>query len=272
MPRSADVLTSRTRDAANASAAAVVAFAWLFLVTTQIGAVREVSPFAEDPYDLVASLAAILLPLVAGATWVRSLAHRQSRLSPGIAWRIVVGSLIAVAMVAASLVADAAAMLVTPGWASASPTVTGVIVALVGMTIAITFVAAFLLQRAATALRRPRSVDLDTTTEPDVVDDALDLAVEVADRAHLRRVRRPVLAANRFFERSPLSPRRHRAAFGVLLALAAAVAFVAWHAFREGPWASPAAALIFGSIPAVGILATYALTVVPLRLLRPVRD
>jgi hypothetical protein len=60
--------------------------------------------------------------------------------------------------------------------------------------------------------------------------------------------------------------------FGLVLAFSAAVAFVTWHAFREGPWASPAAALLFGMLPAVGILAMYLATLAPLRLLRPTAD
>ena len=119
MPRSSDLLTSRTRDAANAAGAAVVIFASLFFLTTQIAPVRAVSPFGEDPYDLAASFAVILLPIVAGATLVRSLAHREARLPVRIARRIVVGSGIAVAIIGVALVADVAAMLETPGWGQA---------------------------------------------------------------------------------------------------------------------------------------------------------
>src|SRR4029453_14259407 len=102
---------------------------------------------------------------------------------------VAVGSAIAVGLVGAALVADAGAMVGTPGWASVNTAGAGVIVSLVGGAPLDAFGAAVPLQRAVAALRNPKSVDFDTTTEPDVVDDALDLAVEVVDRAHLRRVR-----------------------------------------------------------------------------------
>jgi len=60
--------TRATRRAANAAALAVVAYAVLWVVTTQIRAVRDLSPFSDDPWDYVASYASIFLPVVAGAT------------------------------------------------------------------------------------------------------------------------------------------------------------------------------------------------------------
>ena len=110
MARSPDLVTRRVRDAANGAAVAVVAFAVLFVATTQIKDVRAVSPFGEDPYDLFASYAAIFLPLVAGATWIRSLAHRGPVLARRVAGRIVLGSGIATLIVAAAVVADIVSM------------------------------------------------------------------------------------------------------------------------------------------------------------------
>ena len=57
-----------------------------------------------------------------------------------------------------------------------------------------------------------------------------------------------------------------------MIAVAGSVAFVVWHAIREGPWASPIAAIVFGMFPLVGILAIYLVTLAPLRLLRPAPD
>jgi hypothetical protein len=271
--RSVDPLTRHVRDAANAAAVAVVAYAMLWLVTTQVRSVREVSPFADDPYDLVASYAAIFLPLVAGATWIRSLAHRGPVLPRTVASRITLGSGIAVAIVGAAVAADTVAMLVTPGWADSADPAAVLIAALVAVAGAATAVAAALLLRTVAASRRPRSVEYDTATEPDVVDDALGLAVEVGARVRLgEAARRASLAVERFLERSRVSPRRHRIGFGIALALVGGLAFVLWHAVREGPWATPAAALVFGSLAAVGILAIYLVTLGPLRLLRPAPD
>src|SRR5262245_5665693 len=92
MPRSSDPATRATRDAANAAAVAVVGYAVLWLVSTQVRAIREISPFAEDPWDAVASYAAIFLPFAAGATWIRSLGHRERVLPLSTAARIRWGS------------------------------------------------------------------------------------------------------------------------------------------------------------------------------------
>jgi hypothetical protein len=268
--RSVDDLTRRVRDAANASAVAVLAYAVLWLVTTQVRSVREVSPFGDDPYDLVASYAAIFLPLVAGATWIRSLAHRGALLPRSVAWRITLGSGIAVAIVGAAVATDLIAMFATSHWASVAGSAAGLIIGLVVITGATALFAAVLIEQAIVELRRSSSIELDTATEPDVVDDALGLAVEVGARVRVgEAARRASLAIERFLERSPISPRRHRVAFGVALALAGGLLFVVWHVFREGPWATPAAALIFGSLAGIGILGAYAITLVPLRLLRP---
>ena len=71
-----------------------------------------------------------------------------------------------------------------------------------------------------------------------------------------------------FIDRSALSPRRHRLAVGILGALATAVAFDVWHAFREGPWV-PAGAVVFGLLAGLGAIVIYGLTLRPLRLIRP---
>ena len=79
-------------------------------------------------------------------------------------------------------------------------------------------------------------------------------------------------AADRFanwVERSPLSPRRHRVAVGLLGALVAGVGAIAWHAFREGAWNSVGVAVLFGALMVLGVAASYLLCLGPLRLLRP---
>jgi multisubunit Na+/H+ antiporter MnhC subunit len=266
MARSADVVTRRVRDAANAAGLAVVAYAVLWFVTTQIHAIREVSPFADDPWDLVASFAALFLPLVCGATFIRSMAHRGPRLERAVARRIALGSGIAVAIVSAAVIADLAAVVTAAELAGTGGPVRAVIPWLVIVTAVVAGVATAFVARAVLALRRPTTVDVGTIPEPDVVDDALGLAAEVGIAGGLAN------AARTFLDASPVSPRRHRLAFGFLVAVAGAIAFVLWHAIREGPWASPAAALIFGMFPLVGILTIYLATLAPLRLLRRVPD
>jgi hypothetical protein len=270
MARSSDPVTRRVRDAANAAAVAVIAYGGLFFVTSQVAAVRAVSPFGEDPADLASSFAALFLPLVVGATWVRSLAHRGPRLELRVARRITIGSGLAVAIVAAAVAADILAMLATPGWTDAAGPLALVIIGSVAATAVLTLGAAALLGNAAAAVVLPATPDEPPATEPDIVDDALALVVEAGALVRLgRSTRLAAYAVEQFLDRSPISPRRHRLIFGAALAVAGAIAFVAWHAFREGPWASPAAALVFGSLPAIGILAIYLVTLAPLRLLRP---
>ena len=41
-----------------------------------------------------------------------------------------------------------------------------------------------------------------------------------------------------------------------------------WHAFREGAWASPIAAVLFGGLMAIGVIGAYLVFLEPLRLVR----
>ncbi len=267
MPRSTDRPTRATRDAANVAAAAVVTYGVLWLLSTQVATIREVSPFADDPWDAFASYAAIFLPVVAGATWVRSLRHRERTLPAATASRIRWGSGLAAAIVLVAAGAAAAAIL-TVGFGGEAGADATILTVLVAASIAISALALAMTVRAAriagssAAVREP--------FEPDVVDDLLGLASEVGAAIGLRRpIDGTAAAVERFLDGSSLSPRRHRWLFGVVLAVAAAIAFDVWHAIREGPWASLTPALIFGTLAAAGVLTVYLGTVVPLRLLRP---
>jgi hypothetical protein len=266
MPRSADRATRWTRDAANAAAAAVVAFAVLWALSTQVKAIREVSPFGDDPWDAFATYAAIFLPVVAGATWIRSLRNRDAVLAPGIARRILWGSVLASAIVLVAAGVDVQAILAN-GFPRDAGGFAALLTALIIGSIATSAAALALGVRAARAGSAPFATP---ATEPDIVDDTLALAVEVAAHVGLRRpVESFASGLEGFLERSPVSPRRHRWLFGVVLAVAAAIAFDLWHAIREGPWINVQVAVIFATLMAVGVLAVYLGTVGPLRLLRP---
>ena len=271
---SPDPVTRSTRLAANAGAIAVVVYASLWFATTQVRSIRDVSPFAEDPWDAVASYAAIFLPMVAGATWIRSLRHRGPILPPATAARIRWGAGLAVAIVLASVAADLIAFVAVPG---PGPAPDGRIALISGLLAAASLgavAATALLVRAAFMARDARSTRLDvppTSQEPDIVDDLLALAEDVARPIGLGPpVGRLSAAIERFLVRSPISPRRHRFAFGVVLAFAAALGFVVWHALVEGGWSSPAAMVAFGVLAGLGVLGIYLATLTPLRLLRPV--
>jgi hypothetical protein len=269
MAPSFDRPTRLTRDAANVAAAAVVVYVLLWILSTEVRSVRAISPFAEDPWDVFAGYAAIFLPVVAGATWIRSLRNRGPILPAATAQRIRWGSGLAAGIVLVASLADAEAI-VTVGFIATAGISASVLTILVAASTLTAALAIVLSMRAAAATEGPEPAA--DPTEPDIIDDALVLVADVGDRIGLRRpVDRFAGAVERFLDRSSLSPRRHRWLFGVVLAILAAIAFDLWHSIREGPWINGEVALLFGSLVAAGVLAIYLATVVPLRLLRPPR-
>jgi hypothetical protein len=268
MTPSTDRATRATRDAANLAAVAVVIYAVLWVLSTQIGAIREVSPFADDPWDAVASYAAIFLPVIAGATWIRSLGHRERALPVVTARRIRWGSGLAAAIVLVAAGVDAVAI-VTIGVSPDAAVVGAVLAGLTGGSVVAAAAAITLTIRAA-SVANGRSVVEDA--EPDVLDDLLTIAVDIAAAAGFGRpAERAARATEAFLDGSSVSPRRHRIAFGLVIAFVTAVMFVLWHAFREGPWINAAVPLVFGTLIGIGVLGVYLGTVFPLRLLRPPR-
>ena len=265
MSRSADPATRRTRDAANAAAAVVVLFAALWFLTTQVHAIRDVSPFGEDPFDAVATYATIVLPFVAGATWIRSLSHRGPVLPARTATRIRWGSTAAVLIVLAAALADLDAIL-TSGWPPAAGGIAGFVTAFVLALALAAGGALALLVRAGSAARAAAA----DPSEPDIVDDGLALATDLAALVRLERpVARLASRIERLLEEASWSPRRHRVAFGVVLGVACGTGFSLWHVIREGPPPDPVAPVVFTILGTAGVLAGYFGTVVPLRLLRP---
>src|SRR5436190_6711673 len=155
MARSADATTRATRDGANASAFAVVVYAALWILSTQVKSFRVVSPFSDDPWDAFATFAAIFLPIVAGATWIRSVRHRGRILSPVIASRIRWGSGLAAGIVLVAAAADLQAILTVgfgPDPGVAESVLVGLVVAsniLAAIALALTIRAAWIAGRGA---------------------------------------------------------------------------------------------------------------------------
>jgi hypothetical protein len=271
MSRSAHPSTRATRDAANAAASAVLVYAVLWVVSTQVKPIRAVSPFAEDPWDAIASFAAIILPFVAGATWIRSLRHREPSLAGATARRIRWGSTVSAAIVLVASAADAQAIAAV-GFPPHAGSVAGLLAILVALATAASAIALVLTAVAARVAGQSREAATDDPSEPDIVDDMLDLLSEVARLVGLGAVARRVAAAiERFLDGSAWSPRRHAVGFGLVLALAGGAGFATWHAIREGPSPSWAAPAVFTILAGSGILAGYLGTLRPLRLLRPPR-
>ncbi len=252
-----DPSTRATRLAANAAAFAVVAWAVLYFVTTQIATVRAASPFGNDPWDIVVSYSAIFLPIVVGATWVRSLRHRGPHLEGATAGRIRTGVAIALVTISVNVASDALALLIV-----AAPAADGRLTLIIGVVVVVGLTTAL----AVTFLMRAMRVASPATggaNEPDVLDDLLGLVGEVPGAA---TVVRPL---NRFLATSPVSPRRHRLIFGLLAAVLAGLAFDVWHSIVEGPWASLPVLVLFGALAGGGVLVIYLVTLLPLRLIRP---
>jgi hypothetical protein len=261
-------LTRATRRGANAAGAAVLAYAILWLLTTQVAAIRVASPLSDDPWDAIASYAAIFLPFVAGPTWIRSVRHRGPLLAVVPARRIRWGTSVAAAIVLVACLADAGAIVAGPpagpGWPAT----------LIGGLVVLGIVSsAAALALAGLAARIPGAVEPDSpSVEPDLVDDLLALAVDAARPLGLRDVAERITGPlDRFLEESPLSPRRHRLAFGVLLASTGGIAFPVWHTIREGAPPSIVVPIVFAVVFGSGLLAAYLGTVGPLRLIRPPR-
>lgn len=240
-----------------AGAIATVPFVVTAWLTTQVESVRAALPFTDDPYDAVVSFAVVAIAVVGGATIVRAIGQLRRPHDPSVARRIAIGAAIATVIIAVALVSDLAALVAGPT-DLAAPGV-GIALGLLAVTGASTVIALACIGRARRALRRNPGIP---GAEPDMLD-ALESIVETIGAA------RAAGGLADWVERSPLSPRRHRVLIGLLGGMAAGVAAVAWHALREGPWDSPAVALLFGGLMAVGVAGSYLLCLEPLRLLRP---
>ncbi len=249
------------------SAAAVGLFLLLSWTTTQVKSIRVALPFTEDPYDAVVSFAVVGIAVVGSATLVRAIGHMRRPHDPAVARRIAIGAAIATLAVAVALTSDFVALVAVGMSVDISVGETGVAVGLavalglLAMSAAATAVALVYLWRARSALLHAPT-GLDREPEPDIIDELGSIAGSLG----ASRVADGLVG---WVERSPLSPRRHRVLAGILGSVAAGVAAVAWHALREGPWASPAAAAFFGLLMAVGVAVAYLLCLGPLRLLRP---
>jgi hypothetical protein len=267
MAVSRDPMTRTTRRAANAAALSVILYAVLWGLTTQVDAIRAVSPFADDPWDAVASYASIFLPLVAGATWIRSLRHRGPVLAAATGRRIRWGAGLAAAIVMAASGSDIHAIAANGLAPDAGPA--GMMIAsLVVGTVVSSAVAVGLIVRAARAAHG--GPDPGADVEPDIVDDLLALAADVSRPIGLGdQVGRIAAALDGILDASPWSPRRHRVGFGLVVAAAVGVAYAAWHVLREGPPPGPGVLVVLAVLIGSGVLAIYLGTVGPLRLLRP---
>src|SRR4029078_8529828 len=171
---------------AKRSGFAAVFYAAFCVLSPELGWFRAVSPFADDPWDAFASFAAIFLPIVAGATWIRSLRHRGRILSPVAASRIRWGSGLESGIVLVAAGADLHAIL-TVGFGPDPGVAESV---LVGLVVASTVLAAggLALTIRAAWIAGAGAVTPDPQ-EPDVVDDLLALASDAGRKVGLAEPR-----------------------------------------------------------------------------------
>lgn len=235
------------------------AFLLLVLVTTQVDSIQAVLPFTDDPYDAVTWFSVLAIAIVGGATIVRAIGHRGRAYDPAVARRIALGAAITIVIVTIALASDILALVIVgaPRRDPAFP----IVVALLVLAAGDALLGLAAIWRGRVTLRHP---PLRPDPEPDLIDEATAIVGAVGARSLAARL-------GGWVERSPLSPRRHRVAIGILGALVAGALAIAWHAIREGAWASPSAALLFGGLMAVGVIGPYLLCLEPLRLVRSSR-
>lgn len=239
-----------------AGAAAGFVFLVLAGMTTQVKAIRAVLPFGEDPYDAVTSFVVVAIAIVGGATIVRWIAQLRRDPDAAVERRIAIGAAIVTVIASAGVVSDVVALAVA-GVPAVDSAVLLTAVLIVATVVACAIAVACIWAARAELLHGPRR----EADEPDLIDDLEVIAGSLG-------AARVAASLSRWVDTSPYSPRRHRVLAGVLAALLAGVGAIVWHAFREGAWASPAAAAIFGGLMALGVIGAYLVGLGPLRFIR----
>ena len=245
-------LTRLVRRAANAIGVAVVAWFVLFFVSSEVAAVRAVSPWSEDPPDLVVSLAFLLLGVVGPVTFVRVQQDAGTPfMRPRTADDVMRGLYVALGAVGVADAVMFVAWLREGGATTASPG-GALLGALLGISIATAAIATALVVNAARATAAWRRSGGPVTR------DALDDIVAWVGRI---RPLRGVAGALAGVLEGPFSPRRHRSSFAVLVAVGFGLTYSTWHLIVEGPAPSPGAAitilLVFAGFGAAAVLAGW---------------
>jgi hypothetical protein len=246
----------RLERVTRAGAVAGVAFLVLAGLTTQVKAIRAVLAFGDDPYDAVTSFAVIAIAIVGGATVLRWLAQMRREPDAAVERRIAIGAAIVSVIAGVGVASDIVALAVV-----GVPAVDGAVLltgALIVATLVAVAVALACVWAARTELLHGAGL---TDDEPDLIDDLEIIAGSLGATGISTSL-------SRWVDSSRFSPRRHRLLAGVLAAGLAGIGAIVWHAFREGAWASPVAAAVFGGLMALGVIGAYLVGLEPLRLIR----
>jgi hypothetical protein len=230
-----------TRRATGAALVAVWNYLLLLAVSTQVAPLRAASPFAHDPADAIAWLAAQVAATCVGLSALRVVRHRRDGAVPAAKLRYMNrGGAVAVGAVLVSVAADAVAAAGAGGPDRGGTARTLLLVALGAVGI----VAAGALAEVVRATRRTRALArLDDRPADDVFDDLAALA--------------PLAAGS-------LGPARaHPWRLCCLTGAAAGALVGAAHLAGEGPPADPALVLavaaVFVAAEGLAVLACFAL-------------
>ncbi len=242
-------VTRAVRRAGNLAASATVLFIGLFWVSSEIESVRSVSPWADDPWDVVMLIVALVVPVVAAMTFIRAQRWRGDGPIPVAAHGLVLrGNLVVLAGIAAAVVAGIGATAAAGGvpWILALPlalTGTATLLASGGLVVAWHHLWS----------ARGSSATTVQVRSPDLFDDMIVLAREML---RLRRAPFPGLGAvdrlDEFLARSRLSPRAHPSTFGVVVAIAFGSGFSTWHALAEGGFAAGGSLVVWAIYATIG--------------------
>jgi hypothetical protein len=281
-PAIAPVVADAVRGACVVAAGAALSFGALFAISTQFASIRAHSPWAEDPYDAVVSIAALVLPVVAAITCVRYLRWRRPGAIPLFAARQMLrGTAVALGLVWASVGACMAALVLRARVDTWGPRLGLLLVPLAVTTIA-AIIASSMLHRAWGLARQgphangPAQGERDA--EPDAIDDFAALLENVGNL-----VGRFAPALGSLFGAaggelneamsSRWGPRRHRILWCLATAIVFGICLSAWHLVVEGAPSTWSGTLLVGAtLAAIGaavVVASYALLGDYLRLIRP---
>jgi hypothetical protein len=228
--------TAATRRAGNLAAVSVLAFVVLFWVSSEVAAFRVQSPWSEDPWDAVMSVAIVVVPFVAFLTFLRAQRWRGPVSVPVLAhMRVLRGIGVALGLVGIATATAVAALLTgvrSESWGTGTPVLGGLLVLTGGLWVAA-------MTSLVVAWRALPAVE-PNVAEPDALDDVIDLARDLlggAARDAPRVARRGIQVIDtldRFLELSRFSPRLHPHAAGLVACTAFGAAFSTWHALIEG--------------------------------------
>lgn len=259
--------TRRVRRAANSGAIACLAFITLFVVSAEVGSIRDHSPWAEDPWDAFVSVAALLIAFGGPLTFVRVQIWRGRAVMPVAALRPVLHGVAVVTLASTAATIAAGHALLTGERRGEWDGSLGLLVALLITTAALTAMAIVVLVRVGpvgTTLS-PGDPLTASSESSDAVNDLLVFGGMVAGQLPSTAFQSRLVAAShagqRFLSTSTWSPRRWRTRFVVVVAVLFGASSSLWHLLVEGVPATAADAVasyvVFGAVASAIVLASY---------------